>query len=220
MDRPLRLGVLLSGGGSTLQNLLDRIATGGLRAEIAVVIASRADDGGIERARRAGVPALVVARKEFADSAAFNDALHAALEPHAVDLVILAGFLSLFEPRRRYAGRVMNIHPALIPAFCGAGFYGERVHRAVLESGVRVSGCTVHFADDQYDHGPIILQGTVPVYDDDTPQSLAARVHEVENELYPEAIALFADDRLRIEGRRVRVLPPSTAARPPGGKRT
>lgn len=206
MQRPARLAVLVSGGGTTLQNFIDRIASGSLRAEIAVVIASRADAYGLERARCAGIPALVVARKEQADAEQFNDALHRALEPFAVDLVILAGFLSLFQPRDRYAGRVMNIHPALIPAFCGSGFYGERVHRAVIESGVRISGCTVHFADDQYDHGPIILQGTVPVLDDDTPETLAARIHSLEQELYPEAVRLWTEGRLRIEGRRVRIL--------------
>jgi formyltetrahydrofolate-dependent phosphoribosylglycinamide formyltransferase len=206
MERPARLAVLLSGGGTTLQNFIDRIAAGALRAEIAVVVSSRADAYGLERARRAGIPALTVARKEQADAERFNDALHRALEPFAVDLVILAGFLSLFQPRDRYAGRVMNIHPALIPAFCGAGFYGDKVHRAVIESGVRISGCTVHFADDQYDHGPIILQGTVPVLDDDTPETLAARVHRVEQELYPEAVRLWTEGRLRIEGRRVRIL--------------
>ena len=207
MQHPVRLAVLLSGSGSTLQNLLDRIAAGTLPAQVVVVVASRSDAYGFERARLAGIPARVVARKEYADVERFNDALHAALEPYAADLVVLGGFLSLFQPRTRYAGRVMNIHPALIPAFCGAGFYGDKVHRAVLESGVRISGCTVHFADDQYDHGPIILQGTVPVLDDDTPETLAARVHTLERELYPEAIRLWAEGRLRIEGRRVRILP-------------
>jgi len=207
MERPARLAVLISGGGTTLQNLLDCIAARTLPVEIAAVVSSRADAYGLERARQAGVPALVVARKDHADADRFNDALHAALEPFAADLVVLAGFLSLFQPRARYAGRVMNIHPALIPAFCGAGFYGEKVHRAVIESGVRVTGCTVHFADDQYDHGPIILQGTVPVLDDDTPETLAARVSVLERELYPEAIRLWAQGRLRIEGRRVRILP-------------
>jgi len=173
-----------------------------------VVVSSRADVFGLERAHRAGVPALTVVRKAHADIEHFNDALHAALEPFAVDLVVLAGFLSLFQPRARYAGRVMNIHPALIPAFCGAGFYGDKVHQAVIESGVRVSGCTVHFADDHYDHGPIILQGTVPVLDDDTAETLAERVHALERELYPEAIRLWAAGRLHIEGRRVRILPP------------
>ncbi|MDX2170292.1 MAG: phosphoribosylglycinamide formyltransferase [Deltaproteobacteria bacterium] len=208
MPHTPRLAVLLSGSGSTLQNLLTRIGAGRLRAEVAAVVASRADAFGLERARRAGIPAVAVARKQYADGAAFNDALHAALAPHAPDLIVLAGFLSLFQPRS-YAGRVMNIHPALIPAFCGAGFYGHKVHEAVLAAGVKVSGCTVHFADDQYDHGPIILQGCVPVQDDDTPDSLAARVQGLESELYPQAIQLWADDRLRVEGRRVRILPPA-----------
>lgn len=207
MERRVRLAVLLSGSGSTLQNLLDRIADGTLVAEVAIVAGSRPGAYGLERARRAGLPAVVVSRKEYADSKQFNDALHGAIEPYGVDLVVLAGFLSLFQPRQRYAGRVLNIHPALIPAFCGQGFYGDKVHRAVIESGVKVSGCTVHFADDQYDHGPIILQKAVPVLEDDTPASLAARVHEAEKELYPQAIRLWAAGRLQIEGRRVRILP-------------
>ena len=203
--RPVCLAVLLSGGGTTLQNLIDRIADGRLAATIAVVVASRRDAGGLERARRAGIPAVVVARKEFAHPDGFNDALHAELQRYDFDLVIMAGFLSQFQLRSRYNGRVLNVHPALIPAFCGKGFYGERVHQAVLEAGVKVSGCTIHFADDEYDHGPIILQSAVPVLDDDTPQTLAARVHALENELYPEAIRLWGAGRLEIVGRRVRV---------------
>jgi phosphoribosylglycinamide formyltransferase-1 len=201
----VRLAVLLSGSGTTLQNLIDRIADGRLVAKIVVVIASRADAGGIERARRAGIPAVVVARKEFPDTDRFNDALHDELAKHDFDLIIMAGFLSQVQLRGRYNGRVLNIHPALIPAFCGKGFYGERVHRAVLEAGVKVSGCTVHFADDEYDHGPIILQGAVPVLDDDTPETLAARVHQLEMELYPEAIRLWAEGLLEIVGRRVKL---------------
>lgn len=206
MNRPVKLAVLISGGGSTLQNLLDRIADGSLAATVAVVVSSRRDVLGLERARHAGIPAAVVARKEFPDVDRFNDALHAELDRHEFDLIVLGGFLSPFQLRGRYTGRVLNIHPALIPAFSGQGYYGEKVHRAVIDSGVKVSGCTVHFADDQYDHGQIILQGTVPVLDDDTPETLAARIHEVENELYPEAIRLWADGRLRVEGRRVRIL--------------
>jgi formyltetrahydrofolate-dependent phosphoribosylglycinamide formyltransferase len=205
MERPARLAVLLSGSGTTLQNLLDRIAGGRLAARIAVVIASRTDAGGLERARRAGIPAIAVARKSFADVDRFNDALHTELQRHEFDLIVLAGFLSPFQLRNQYAGRVMNLHPALIPAFCGKGFYGEKVHQAVIDSGVKVSGCTVHFADEQYDHGPIILQGTAPVLDDDTPQTLAARVHSLENELYPEAIRLWAEGRLEVCGRRVKI---------------
>jgi formyltetrahydrofolate-dependent phosphoribosylglycinamide formyltransferase len=205
MDRPVRLAVLLSGEGTTLQNFIDRIAAGRLVARIVVVIASRTDAGGVERARRAGIPAVVVPRKQFADVDQFNDALHTELQRHEFDLILLAGFLSPFQLRGRYDGRVLNIHPALIPAFCGKGFFGEKVHRAVIESGVKVSGCTVHFADDHYDQGPIILQGTVPVLDDDTPGTLAARVHALESELYPEAVRLWADGRLEIVGRRVRM---------------
>jgi len=197
--------VLISGGGTTLQNFLDRIAAGELRAAIAVVIASRADAGGLQRAHAAGVPAVAIPRKQYADVDGFNDAMHAELDRYDVDLVVLGGFLSPFQLRGKYAGRVLNIHPALVPAFSGSGFYGERVHRAVIESGVKVSGCTVHFADDEYDHGPIVLQGAVPVLDDDTPETLAARVHAAENELYPEAVRLWAAGRLEIAGRRVRI---------------
>lgn len=204
MEPSVRLAVLLSGSGTTLQNFLDRIASGQLPARVVVVIASRSDAGGLERARQAGIHAIAVPRKEFADVDRFNDALHAELQRHEFDLIVMAGFLSPFQLRARYAGRVMNIHPALIPAFCGKGFYGEKVHRAVLDSGVKVTGCTVHFADDQYDHGPIILQGTVPVLDGDTPETLAARVHAVENDLYPEAIRLWAAGRLEVCGRRVK----------------
>lgn len=210
MSQPrARLAVLLSGSGSTLQNLIDRIADGRLAAEIVVVAASRADAGGLVRAQRAAIPTVTVARKQHPDAVSFNDALHAALDDYSFDFVILAGFMSPFELRGRYAGRVLNIHPALIPAFCGKGLFGERVHRAVIASGVKVSGCTVHFADDEYDHGPIVLQATVPVLDDDTPDMLAARVHAVENEVYPEAITLLAQGRLEIVEGRVRIKPPA-----------
>lgn len=205
LQRPVRLAVLLSGGGTTLQNFIDRIADGRLAAEIVLVLASRADAGGLQRACAAGIPAGAVPRKDFPDVEAFNDALHGELARHEFDLIALAGFLSPFQLRGRYHGRVLNIHPALIPAFCGKGFYGERVHRAVLEAGVKVSGCTVHFADDRYDQGPIILQGVVPVLDDDTPETLAARIHALENDIYPEAIRLWAAGRLEIVGRRVRI---------------
>lgn len=201
----LRLAVLLSGSGSTLQNFIDHIAARRLDARIEVVIASRADAYGLERARAARIPAAVVARKEHPDVDSFNDALHAELARYAPELILLAGFLSPFQSRGRYPGRVMNVHPALIPAFSGKGFYGQRVHEAVIAAGVRLSGCTVHFADDEYDHGPIIAQRTVPVLDDDTPATLAARVQLVEQEAYPEAVRLFAAGRLEIAGRRVRI---------------
>jgi phosphoribosylglycinamide formyltransferase-1 len=202
---PLRIGVLLSGSGSSLENLFERIEAGELRAEIAVVIASKQRAGGLERARRRGVPAVAVPRARHPDVDAFNDALHAALREHGADFVALLGFLSPFQTRGRFDGRTINVHPALIPAFSGRGFYGPRVHEAVLESGVKVTGATVHFVDEEYDHGPIILQESVAVRDDDTPETLAERVQAVERRLVPRAIRLFAEDRLITDGRRVRI---------------
>jgi formyltetrahydrofolate-dependent phosphoribosylglycinamide formyltransferase len=203
----LRIAVLLSGTGRSLDNLQQEIAAGRLRADIAVVISSKPEAYGLVRAKAHGLDAVAVSRRDYPDLEAFNAAINAALVPYDVGLVVLAGFLSLYQPPPELAGRVMNIHPALLPAFGGKGFYGDRVHRAVLESGVKVSGCTVHFADSRYDCGPIILQTAVPVLEDDTVQSLAARVFAAERKAYPQAIQLFADDRLCLEGRRVRVLP-------------
>jgi len=204
-DQPIRLAVLVSGGGTTLQNLLDRCRDGRLRAQVVQVISSAADAFALERARQAGVPGAVVNRKEAGSAEEFSRRIFDLCRQARADLVCMAGFLQLLPIPDDFLGRVMNIHPALIPAFCGKGFYGNRVHEAVLAAGVKVTGCTVHFADNQYDHGPIILQRTVPVLDDDTPDSLAARVFQQECEAYPEAIRLFAEGRLRIEGRRVRI---------------
>jgi len=204
----LRVAVLLSGEGTSLENLFEHIDAGALPAEIAVVIASKAKAGGLERARRRDVPAVAVPRRDHPDIGDFNDRIHAELDRSEVDLVALLGFLSPFQTRGKWAGRAINVHPALIPAFSGKGFYGRRVYEAVLEAGVRVTGATVHFADDEYDHGPIILQEPVAVRDDDTPESLAVRVQAVERELVPRAIRLIAEGRLALEGRRVRILSP------------
>ncbi len=206
--QPIRLAVLLSGGGTTLQNFLDRSADGRLNARVVQVVSNRADAFGLERARRACIPAAVFERRSYASPEEFSARIFDLCRRVRAELVCLAGFLQLIRVPDDFAGRVMNIHPALIPAFCGKGYYGRHVHEAALAHGVKVSGCTVHFADNQYDHGPIILQRTVPVLDDDTPETLAARVHEQENEAYPEAIHLFAAGRLKIEGRRVRVSAP------------
>jgi formyltetrahydrofolate-dependent phosphoribosylglycinamide formyltransferase len=206
MNSPIKLAVLLSGGGTTLQNLLDRIADGRLRAQIVRVVSSNVAALGLMRAEAAGVPTTVVERKKCTSRAEFSQRIFDACRGDGAELVCMGGFLQLVEIPPDFMGRVMNIHPALIPAFCGKGFHGLHVHRAALETGVKVSGCTVHFADNEYDHGPIILQRVVPVLDDDTPEALAARVFEQECEAYPEAIRLFAERRLRIEGRRVRVL--------------
>ena len=203
---PINLAVLVSGSGTTLQNLIDRIADGTLNARIAVVIGSRPELLGLQRASDAKLMNFVVDRRECGDDvAAFSRKIFSLCDDAGVDLVCLAGWLCLLEIPEKYAGRVMNIHPALLPSFGGKGMYGAKVHQAVLEHGCKVSGCTVHFVDRQYDNGPIILQRTCPVSDDDTPKTLAARVFEEEKVAYPEAIRLFAEGRLRIEGRRVRV---------------
>jgi len=206
MEQRIRLAVLLSGNGTTLQNLLDRIADGRLHAHIVLVVANRADAYGLVRAEQAEVPTAVIERKECASREEFSQRIFELCRQAQVDLVCMAGFLQLIHIPNDFLGRVMNIHPALIPAFCGKGFYGHHVHEAALAYGVKVSGCTVHFADNVYDHGPIILQRTVAVLDDDTPDTPAARVSEQECEAYPEAIRLFAEGKLRIEGRRVRVV--------------
>jgi formyltetrahydrofolate-dependent phosphoribosylglycinamide formyltransferase len=207
LDRPLRLGVLISGGGTTLKNLVKEKEADRLPITAPYVIASREDCGGVAWAREQGLQVDVIPRKSYPDTESFSEAIFKALRAADVDLVTNAGFLSLIHIPEDYFGRVMNIHPALIPSFCGKGYYGRKVHEAVLERGVKISGCTVHFSDNEYDNGPIILQRAVPVEDDDTPDSLAARVFEQECQAYPEAIRLYAQARLKIEGRRVRILP-------------
>lgn len=206
LNRPIRLGVLISGGGTTLANFLRRIEDDQLRAEIPIVIASRPGCGGLDHARAAGIRTEVVARKACTSVEDFSDRIFALLRETRVDLVPLAGFLSLIRIPDDFANRVMNIHNALIPAFCGKGLYGIRVHQAVLARGVKVSGCTVHFADNLYDHGPIIVQRPVPVHEEDSPEALAARVFEAECEAYPQAIQLFANARLEVLESRVRIL--------------
>jgi formyltetrahydrofolate-dependent phosphoribosylglycinamide formyltransferase len=203
-DRPaLRVAVLLSGEGTSLENLCEQIDAGRVPARVVGVIASKPDVGGLARAQRRGIPAVAVPRKRFADVRTFNDALHAELAHFEPGLVACLGFLSLFELRGRYDGRAINTHPALIPAFCGKGYYGHRVHEAVLASGVKVTGATVHFVDAQYDHGPIILQRAVPVLEGDTAETLAARVQAAERRIVPEAVRLFAEGRLTVDGQRV-----------------
>lgn len=204
--RPIRLGVLISGGGTTLANFVEQIAAGELSAEIALVVASRANCGGVARAQKAGLRCEILERQAFAGVAEFSRAVFDLCREAHVDLVTLAGFLSLIEVPADFEYRVMNVHPALIPAFCGTGFYGHRVHEAVLARGARVSGCTIHFADNDYDHGPIITQTAVEVHDDDTADSLAARVFAAECRAYPEAIRLYAQGRLEVRDNRVRVL--------------
>ena len=207
LTRPIRLVVLISGGGTTLTNLVAKIRAGELSAEIPLVIASRADCGGVEKSRAAGIACDVISRRDHASTETFSAAIFERCRAVQADLVICGGFLVLLRIPPDFQLRVMNIHPALIPSFCGKGLHGEKVHEAVLARGCKVSGCTVHFVDDHYDHGPIIVQRTVPVLDDDTPATLAARIFEQECLAYPEAIRLFAEGRLEVEGQRVHRLP-------------
>ena len=204
---PLRVAVFVSGSGRTLQNFIDLRAAGKLPIEIPLVIGSRPGLLGVERAARAGIPAEVVERKKFATLGDFSNAVFSLCDRAKVDLICLAGWLCLLEIPERYLGRMMNVHPALLPSFGGKGMFGHHVHQAVLDHGCKVSGCTVHILDNTYDTGPIILQRTCPVLEDDTADTLADRVFEQEKLAYPEAIRLFAQRRLKIEGRRVRVLP-------------
>lgn len=203
-----RIAVLISGGGTTLKNLIEKIKAGKLPVEIALVVSSSPTTRGLAFATDAGIPSKVVEQKAFAGQEEFSRAIFDHCRQAKVDLVVMGGFLKRITIPDDYTNRVVNIHPALVPAFCGEGFYGHRVHEAVLEYGAKLSGCTVHFADNQYDHGPVILQKAVPVMEDDTPETLAARVFEAECEAYPEAIGLIAAGRVTVEGRRVRIKPP------------
>ena len=202
---PLRIAVLISGGGTTLRNLIEKRAAGKLPVEIVLVIASSPTARGLQFARDADIPSVVVEHKGFASQDAFSHAIFEQCRHAQADLVVMAGFLKRITIPDDFFNRVVNIHPGLVPSFCGDGFYGHRVHEAVLEYGAKLSGCTVHFTDNQYDHGPVILQRAVPVLDNDTPETLAARVFEAECEAYPEALRLIAAGRVTVEGRRVRI---------------
>lgn len=197
---PLALGVLASGRGSNLQAIIDATAAPDFPARVAVVVSDREGARALERATAAGLPAVHVNPKDFADRAAYDAAVAATLETHGVGLVCLAGYMRILSPAfvRRFAGRILNVHPSLLPAFPGL-----HPQRQALEHGVRVAGATVHLVDEGVDTGPIVLQASVPVLAGDTEASLAARILEAEHRLYPAAIRLFAEGRLRIAGRHV-----------------
>jgi len=205
MADPLRIVVLLSGGGTTLQNILDRIHNKTLAARVVHVIANKSDAYGLVRATQTGIPTSVVTRKSVPSSESFSERIFDICREARAELVCLAGFMQFLPIPADFEHRVMNIHPSLLPAFGGKGMYGHHVHEAALKSGAKVSGCTVHFADNEYDHGPIIVQRAVPVLADDTPDRLAARVFVQECEAYPDAIRAFAEKRIRIEDRRVHI---------------
>ncbi len=215
---PLKLAVLISGSGRTLKNFIDLAADGQLPVDIRLVVSSTAKAGGLKFAKEAGIATRVMCRGDFpagaAGDVAYGDAVFAACREARVDYVAMAGFMKLAPVPEDFAGRVVNIHPALIPAFCGKGMYGDRVHQAVLDAGVKVTGCTVHFVDNEYDAGPIIWQQPVPVFDDDTAESLGKRVFEVEKEAYPHVLKMLAAGRVKLEGRR------ATIAKSPRGERS
>lgn len=202
----IRLGALLSGGGRTLVNIVEEIDAGRLHAEVVVVISSLPNVKGVERAKAAGLPVKIIRKKEHPDVDEFSRLIAETLDEYKVDLVCQAGWTCYWRIPDRWLGKVMNIHPALLPRFGGKGFFGHHVHEAVLAAGEKESGCTVHFANNEYDAGPIILQRKVPVLSDDDADTLAARVFEQECVAYPEAIRLFAEGRLRIKGDRVEIL--------------
>jgi len=201
----VRIVVLLSGGGTTMQNIMDKTDLGQLNAEIVLVISSKGGVKGLETAQARGIPTMVIESKNFRENKVTNwGAMSAAINEHVLatkpDLVVLAGFMCLYEVPKKLEGKVMNIHPALIPAFCGQGMYGLKVHQAVVKRGAKLTGCTVHFVTNEYDAGPIIVQRSCPVYDTDTPEDVQRRVFEVECEAFPEAIRLHGEGRLKIEG--------------------
>ncbi len=202
---PLSIAVLISGGGTTLQNFIDLRNRGELHVDFKLIISSRSSVKGLQRAADADIPTMVIERSANPEGL-FSKQITDALREADVGLVCMGGFLSMWIIPPDFEGRVMNVHPALLPGFGGKGFYGRRVHEAVLEAGCKVSGCSVHFVDNIYDNGPIILQKAAAVHEDDTPETLAKRVRKREKVVYPEAIRLFAQGRLRMEGRRVRIL--------------
>ena len=203
----LPIAVLVSGSGSTLGALADAAERGELDASIELVVASRPDAYGLERARARGIPHRTVSRKAHGDTESFSEAIFGAVRASGARLVCMAGFLSLLAIPEDYEHRVINVHPALLPSFGGPGMYGRRVHEAVLEAGCKVSGCTIHFADQSYDTGPILVQRCCRVAEDDTPETLAERVRAEERAGYVEAINLVAAGRVRIEAGRARIDP-------------
>ena len=208
----LKIAFMASGNGTLFETLTTKCRAGELNAEAALLISSDASAPVMARAERLQVPSVVLERKQFARGDEFANAMLDVLRKHGANFVCLAGYLKLVPPEvvRAFHQRMLNIHPALLPAFGGKGMYGRRVHEAVVNSGVRVSGATVHVVDEQFDHGPIVLQRAVFVMQDDTPDTLAERVHTIEHDLYADAVRLFCEDRIRIENQRVTILPQKT----------
>lgn len=204
VERPLKLAVFASGRGSNFQSILDAVDRGELRLDVVLCLSDRENVGALERAERHGVATAVIHPKSYDSESDFAAAMIDVLEQHEVNFIALAGYMKKIPAAiiRAYSGRMVNIHPALLPAFGGHGMYGRRVHEAVIEYGVHWTGATVHVVEEEYDTGPVVLQEPVPVLPNDTADDVAARVLELEHRLYPAALRLFADGRIRFEGRR------------------
>ena len=203
-----RIAVLCSGGGSNLQAIIDSVEAGRIDGEIVLVLANASKAYALERAKNHGIPCEFVSKKQAGSSEVFNDILLEKLQQAKADLVVLAGYLPIVGAQivRAFPHRIINIHPALIPSFCGVGMYGHYVHEAVLAYGAKISGATTHFVDEEVDHGGVIMQKSVPVLEGDTPETLAARVLTVEHEILPETVRLFCAGKLGVDGRHVHVL--------------
>lgn len=204
----VKVGVLVSGTGTNLQALIDGVKRGFLPCEISVVISNKKEAFALKRAEKEGIPGYFIDEKDFREKTDYEKKIVEILKEYRVELVVLAGYLKVLSPYfvREFHNKIINVHPSLIPSFCGKGFYGRRVHEEVIKYGVKVTGATVHFVDEGTDTGPIILQKAVPVLDEDTPESLAERVKKVEHEILPLAVKLFAEKRLVIENRRVKIM--------------
>jgi len=204
-----KLAVLISGTGRTLKNMIDRIKAGTLDAEIKLVVSSSSSARGLQYAEEEVIPIEIMERPDFKSQGEFSTAIFDACRKAGVDYVAMAGYIKFLDIPDDFTNRVLNIHPSLVPSFCGKGYYGDHVHAKVLEYGVKITGCTVHFVDQKYDNGPVILQKAVEVLETDTVASLNDRVFEAECEAYPEAIRLLAEGRGNVVGRIVKILPPT-----------
>lgn len=204
----VKIAVMISGGGTNLQSLIDEVHNKSIGGEIVLVVSNREDAYGLTRAKINGIKSIVINRKQYKSNSEYEQSLINTLEEAKIELIVLAGYLAFvpIEVIKKYENRIINIHPSLIPSFCGKGFYGEKVHQEVINRGVKITGATVHFVNEEMDGGPIIIQKDVKVDFDDTVESLQKKVLKVEHEILPLAVRLFIDDRLRISDKRVNIL--------------
>jgi len=203
----VKIGVLISGSGTNLQSLIDNIETGNIKGKITVVISNRKDAYGLNRARQKNIDALYIRQKDYESFENFNDAIIDELKKHNVELVVLAGYLKILTSKfiEEYRNRIINIHPSLIPAFCGKGYYGIKVHEEVIKYGVKLSGATVHFVDEEADTGPIIIQEAVEVSYEDTAETLKQKVLKIEHKILPLAVKYYCEGKIQISGRKVKI---------------